>query len=105
MPSSTIPVTTVRQSRLSEVDFDNLGFGAIFSDHMFSMVYADGKWSDPEILPYQAIPMEPGVAMLHYGQTVFDGYKVYRGQDGEARIFRPQMNAKRLHDSCGYRKN
>jgi branched-chain amino acid aminotransferase len=67
---------------------------------MFSMEYADGAWKNPQILPYQALALEPGVAMLHYGQTVFDGYKAFRGVDGEARIFRPDMNARRLHDSC-----
>ncbi len=100
MQLSDFPVTPVQQSRLSRVDFDNLGFGSIFSDHMFSMVYADGEWQNPEIQPYQAIPLEPGVAMLHYGQTVFDGYKVFRGVDSDVRIFRPNMNARRLHDSC-----
>jgi branched-chain amino acid aminotransferase len=100
MQSSEFPVTPVEQSRLAQVDFDKLGFGSIFSDHMFSMEYADGAWKNPRILPYQALAMEPGVAMLHYGQTVFDGYKAFRGVDGEARIFRPDMNARRLHDSC-----
>jgi len=100
MQSSNFPVTAVQQSRLSQVNFDNLGFGAIFSDHMFSMAYADGEWVNPEIVPYQAIPLEPGVAMLHYGQTVFDGYKAFRGLDSEVRIFRPDMNARRLYDSC-----
>ena len=100
MQLSNFPVTPVEQSRLAQVDFDNLGFGSIFSDHMFSMEYADGAWKNPQIHPYQALAMEPGVAMLHYGQTVFDGYKAFRGVDGEARIFRPDMNARRLHDSC-----
>jgi len=100
MQSSEFPVTPVEQSRLAQVDFENLGFGSIFSDHMFSMEYADGAWKNPRIEPYQALAMEPGVAMLHYGQTVFDGYKAFRGVDGEARIFRPDMNARRLHDSC-----
>jgi branched-chain amino acid aminotransferase len=100
MQLSKFPVTPVEQSRLTQVDFDNLGFGSIFSDHMFSMEYADGAWKNPRIEPYQALAMEPGVAMLHYGQTVFDGYKAFRGVDGEARIFRPDMNARRLHDSC-----
>ncbi len=100
MQISNFPVTPVEQSRLSQVDFGNLGFGTIFSDHMFSMVYEDGAWKNPEIQPYQPIALEPGVAMLHYGQTVFDGYKAFRGLDGEARIFRPDMNARRLHDSC-----
>lgn len=100
MQPSTFPVTTAQQSRVSQVDFDNLGFGTIFCDHMFSMTYANGEWFDPEIQPYQAIPLEPGVSMLHYGQTVFDGYKAFRGIDSEVRIFRPGMNAKRLHQSC-----
>ncbi len=100
MQLSKFPVTPVEQSRWSQVDFDNLGFGSIFSDHMFSMVYEDGAWQNPQIIPYQALALEPGVAMLHYGQTVFDGYKAFRGVDGEARIFRPDMNARRLHDSC-----
>jgi branched-chain amino acid aminotransferase len=100
MQLSKFPVTPVEQSRLAQVDFDNLGFGSIFSDHMFSMEYADGAWKNPRIEPYQALAMEPGVAMLHYGQTVFDGYKAFRGVDGKARIFRPDMNARRLYDSC-----
>jgi branched-chain amino acid aminotransferase len=100
MHHSRFPVTPVAQSRLDQVDFDNPGFGSIFSDHMFSMVYEDGAWQNPEIVPYQALALEPGVAMLHYGQTVFDGFKAFRGEDGQARIFRPERNARRLHDSC-----
>ena len=100
MQLSKFPVTHVEQSRLAQVDFDNLGFGSIFADHMFSMEYADGAWKNPQIQPYQALALEPGIAMLHYGQTVFDGYKAFRGLDGVARIFRPEMNARRLHDSC-----
>ena len=100
IPLSNFPATPVAQSRLSQVDFDNLGFGAIFSDHMFSMDYGDGEWRNPRIHPYETLALEAGVSMLHYGQTVFDGYKAFRGVDGEARIFRPDMNARRLHDSC-----
>ena len=100
MQLSDFPVTRVEQSRLGQVDFDQLGFGAIFSDHMFSMDYQEGAWSNPRIHPYAPLSLEPGVSMLHYGQTVFDGYKAFRGVDGEARIFRPDMNARRLYDSC-----
>ncbi len=100
MPPTNFPVTPVEQSRLPGVDFDQLGFGAVFADHMFSMHYQDGAWQPGEIHPYGPIAIEPGVAMLHYGQTVFDGYKAFRGVDGEARIFRPEMNASRLYNSC-----
>ncbi len=100
MQLSDFPVTRVEQSRLSQVDFEQLGFGAVFSDHMFSMDYSDGAWRDARIHPYGSLPLEPGVSMLHYGQTVFDGYKAFRGADGNARIFRPQRNAARLYESC-----
>lgn len=100
MQLSNFPVTPVEQSRLSQVNFDKLSFGGVFSDHMFSMVYEEGAWEKPEIHPYQVLALEPGVSMLHYGQTVFDGFKAFRGLDGGVRIFRPDMNARRLHDSC-----
>ncbi len=100
MKLSEFSVTPVSQSRIGAVDFENLGFGNIFSDHIFSMAYEDGAWRDGEIVPYEAMSLEPGVSMLHYGQTVFDGFKAFRGPDGFAQIFRPDMNARRLHESC-----
>lgn len=100
MQLSDFPVTHVAKSRLAEVDFAQLGFGAVLSDHMFSMTYADGEWRDPEIIPYQALSIEPGVAMLHYGQTVFEGFKAFWGVDGRIRVFRPDMNLRRLGQSC-----
>ena len=63
MSLEPFPVEPVGQSRLSQVDFDNLGFGSIFSDHMFSMDYQDGAWRMPRIHPYGALSLEPGVAM------------------------------------------
>ncbi len=100
MQLSDFPVTRVEKSRLPGVNLDKLGFGAVFSDHMFSMDYRDGGWKNPRIHPYQALSLEPGVSMLHYGQSVFEGFKAFRGEDGDVRIFRPDMNARRLHDSC-----
>jgi branched-chain amino acid aminotransferase len=100
MQPSRFAVTEASQSRIDQVDFEDPGFGRIFSDHMFSMTYQDGTWHSPQIMPYQALAIEPGVATLHYGQTVFDGYKAFRGEDGQARIFRPGRNAQRLYDSC-----
>jgi branched-chain amino acid aminotransferase len=96
-----LSVTRVRKSRLAQVNFGDLGFGRYFSDHMFSLEYRDGRWGDPRILPYGEVGIEPGAASLHYGQTVFEGLKAFMGKDGRVRVFRPDMNAKRLLDSCG----
>ena len=97
---SALELELVSRSRREDVDFDNLGFGDVFCDHMFSMEWEDGEWRRPRIIPYGPISMEPGNATLHYGQAVFEGMKAFRGGDGRVRIFRPDMNARRLEASC-----
>ncbi|MCB1741378.1 MAG: branched-chain amino acid aminotransferase [Gammaproteobacteria bacterium] len=93
-------VTRVARSRLAEVDFDNLGFGDVYADHMFTMTYADGVWSVPGIEPFGPIAVHPANSALHYGQAVFEGLKAFRGVDGRIRLFRADMNARRLVESC-----
>lgn len=81
-------------------DENNLGFGAIFTDHMFMMDYTAGQgWHDARIVPYGPIPMEPSAMCLHYGQEVFEGMKAYRTADNEIQLFRPEENFKRLNSS------
>lgn len=79
------------------VDFDNLPFGKVFTDHMLICEYKDGNWGEPEILPYGPIPMTPALHALHYGQAVFEGMKAYRKVDGTVSIFRPEANFNRLN--------
>ena len=77
-----------------------LGFGKIFTDHMFLMNYTEGKgWHDARIVPYGAIELEPAAMVFHYGQEMFEGLKAYKGADGKIRLFRPDMNAKRANAS------
>jgi branched-chain amino acid aminotransferase len=95
-----IEIQKVANSRLSEVDFDNLPFGKVFSDHMFIMEYRDGKWGEARIEGYRALSMTPAMSVLHYGQSVFEGMKAYRNADNEVLLFRPEDNAKRLNLSA-----
>lgn len=75
-----------------------LGFGKITTDHMFIMNYTQGKgWHDPRIVPYGNISLAPTAMCFHYGQTMFEGLKAYKDKDGHARLFRPDMNAKRTN--------
>lgn len=97
---SDLSVTPASRSRLAEVDFENLGFGNVFSDHMFSMTYEQGRWQRPQVLPYGPVAVDPANATLHYGQAVFEGLKAFMGKDGTVRIFRPDMNFQRLCNSC-----
>ena len=93
-------ITKATQSRISEVDFDNLTFGTAFTDHMFICEYKNGAWQEPEIKPYGPIQVTPALHTLHYGQALFEGQKAYRQADGSVAIFRPEMNAKRMNHSA-----
>jgi branched-chain amino acid aminotransferase len=95
-----LKITRVTNSRLPQTDYSALGFGNVFSDHMFSMIYEDGQWQHPEILPFGPVEVHPANSALHYGQSIFEGLKAYRGVDDKARVFRPDMNLKRLDNSC-----
>lgn len=81
-------------------DETKLGFGHIFTDHMFVMDYITGKgWHDPRIVPYEDFAISPAAMCLHYGQTVFEGLKAYRTAGGDIQFFRPIENFKRMNVS------
>ena len=82
-------------------DETKLGFGHIFTDHMFAMNYDTGMgWHDARIVPYGDITLSPAAMCLHYGQEVFEGLKAYRRADGGIQLFRPDENYKRLNNSA-----
>jgi branched-chain amino acid aminotransferase len=77
-----------------------LGFGTIFTDHMFNMDYSQEKgWHNPRIEPYQPIVMEPSTMVLHYGQSIFEGLKAFKTPSGGIQVFRPTENFKRFNRS------
>jgi branched-chain amino acid aminotransferase len=87
--------TTTRKARPKDAD---LGFGTVFTDHMFVMDFEEEKgWYDPRVEPYGPLELDPATAFLHYGQGLFEGLKVFRGQDGRLRLFRPQKHVERLN--------
>lgn len=82
-------------------DDSNLGFGTIFTDHMFNMDYNPDKgWHNPRIEPYGPIVMDPATMVLHYGQSIFEGLKAFNGENGKVRLFRPKDNFERLNRSA-----
>jgi len=91
-----IKIIKTKKSRLDEVDFDNLGFGDLFSDHMFIMDYENGKWKDPRIVPFENLSVSPAMMTLHYAQTIFEGLKAYYTKDKKICVFRPSAHASRM---------
>ena len=93
-----IKTTTPKQKPENEKE---LGFGKVFSDHMFVMDYDSGKgWHDPRIEPYHPFSLDPASAVFHYAQEIFEGMKAYRRKDGKIQLFRPDCNARRFQDSA-----
>lgn len=88
-----IGLEKVKESRISQVDFENLPFGRVFSDHMFVADYENGKWQDPKIQPFKSLSLNPATSALHYGQSFFEGMKAERGPNGDILLFRPELNA------------
>ena len=98
--SFEIPVTRVQHPKPKPRD-DQLGFGQVFTDHMFLMDGAgETGWSDPRIVPYGPLELEPATVVLHYAQSIFEGLKAYRGEDDVVRLFRPDRNIARFNRSA-----
>jgi branched-chain amino acid aminotransferase len=87
--------------KVKPVDESKLGFGKIFTDHMFIMTYrADRGWHDAMIKPYHNLSLDPTAMCLHYGQEIFEGLKAYRGKNDRIFLFRANENIKRMNTSA-----
>lgn len=95
----TIPVEKTKASLLNKVDWKALQFGKYVSDHMFLCTYKDGAWQEGVIKPFGDISLSPTALVLHYGQSVFEGMKAFRMQDGAINIFRIDKHVERINAS------
>ena len=96
-----IKVTRTAAPKQKPQDESKLGFGKIFSDHMFLMDYTAGEgWHDARIVPYGPWEMDPATTVFHYAQEIFEGMKAYRTAQGDIQLFRPECNANRFNDSA-----
>ena len=95
-----IKITKTENSKLKDIDFDNIPFGKYTSDHMFIMDYANGAWSDFRIIPYQGLLIDPQSKALQYCQCIFEGMKATIGADGVPKLLRPDLNIERFNLSA-----
>lgn len=95
-----IAITRVTESNIGKVDFTNIQFGKVFSDHQLIIDYQNGTWTDARILPYGEVPMSMAISAIHYGQAIFEGMKAQKGPDGKPLLFRPTDNLKRMNISA-----
>ena len=96
-----IQITKTAAPKAKPTDETKLGFGKIFTDHMFLMDYTEGQgWHDARIVPYAPLPLDPACVVFHYAQEIFEGMKAYRTADDVIQLFRPGCNAGRFQDSA-----
>ncbi|MEI6152254.1 MAG: branched-chain amino acid aminotransferase [Chitinophagia bacterium] len=100
MAHPIIPITKTTHPRLPHFKMETLQFGKHFTDHMLTADYIDGEWKNIEIKPYAPFEVDPASAVLHYGQTIFEGIKAYKNAKDEVVIFRPDQNFIRFNVSA-----
>lgn len=97
--TESIRIERTKHSRISQVDFANLPFGKIYTDHMFMADYRDGEWKNSRIVPYGHISISPATPAIHYGQAIFEGMKAMKSSTGDVLVFRAADNWMRLNIS------
>ena len=100
MPVFEIEIEKIKNSKIDTVDFENLSFGATFTDYMLTCDFIDGEWQKPLISPYAPFLLDPSSKVFHYGQAIFEGMKAYKDQNDEVWIFRPEQNFERFNKSA-----
>lgn len=95
-----VQIKKVSQSRINQLDKDNIQFGKLYADHMLVAHYENGAWGQPEIIPFDNLKLSPATTFIHYGQSIFEGVKAYKDPQENPIIFRPEDNWKRLNRSA-----
>jgi branched-chain amino acid aminotransferase len=95
-----IDIVKASTSKISSVDFENLTFGNVFTDHMLICDFKEGAWQKPIIKPYEPFMIDPSAKVFHYGQAIFEGMKAYKDESDEVWMFRPDENFKRFNHSA-----
>jgi branched-chain amino acid aminotransferase len=98
--TSKIDIIKAATSKINEVDFENLSFGSVFTDHLLECDFINGEWQKPVIKPYAPFLLDPSARVFHYGQAIFEGMKAYKDDNNNVWLFRPDENYKRFNNSA-----
>ncbi len=98
--TNTIEIIKASSSKINEVDFEKLSFGAVFTDHLLECNYTNGEWQKPIIKPYAPFLVDPSTRVFHYGQAIFEGMKAYKDDNDDIWLFRPDENYRRFNNSA-----
>ena len=99
-PLIDIEIISASNSKINSVDFENLTFGNVFTDHMLICDFKEGSWQKPVIQPYAPFTIDPSAKVFHYGQAIFEGMKAYKDEEDAVWLFRPEENFQRFNKSA-----
>jgi branched-chain amino acid aminotransferase len=97
---SEIDIVKAASTKINQVDFENLSFGNVFTDHMLQCDFRDGAWEKPTIKPYEPFLLDPSAKVFHYGQAIFEGMKAYKDESDDVWLYRPDENFERFNKSA-----
>jgi branched-chain amino acid aminotransferase len=95
-----IDIVQASASKINTIDFENLSFGNVFTDHMLVCDFINGEWQKPHICPYEPFLLDPSAKVFHYGQAIFEGMKAYKDEHNDVWLFRPEQNFERFNKSA-----
>ncbi|MBY0487949.1 MAG: branched-chain amino acid aminotransferase [Flavobacteriaceae bacterium] len=95
-----IDIVKATTSKIDTIDFENIAFGNVFTDHMLLCDFKEGTWQKPIIKPYEPFLIDPSAKVFHYGQAIFEGMKAYKDENDDVWLFRPEENFKRFNKSA-----
>ncbi|WP_367752210.1 branched-chain amino acid aminotransferase [Flavobacterium sp. WC2430] len=98
--TNKIEIIKAQTSKINEVDFENLSFGSVFTDHLLECDFKNGEWQKPVIKPYAPFLLDPSARVFHYGQAIFEGMKAYKDDNDAIWLFRPDENYNRFNHSA-----
>ena len=98
--ASEIDIVLNPYSKIDTIDFENLTFGNIFTDHMLICDFKEGAWQRPTIKSYEPFMIDPSAKVFHYGQAIFEGMKAYKDEQDDVWLFRPFENFVRFNKSA-----
>lgn len=94
-------IKDVPSGSLKKKNFENLKFGELFTDRMFSMEYSTSKgWHSATIEAFHNFSLSPATMVFHYGQEIFEGMKVFNYKGDKVAMFRPMENLERMNTSA-----
>lgn len=99
-PLNDIEIISASNTKINSVDFENLTFGNVFTDHMLICDFKEGSWQKPVIHPYAPFTIDPSAKVFHYGQAIFEGMKAYKDEEDAVWLFRPEENFQRFNKSA-----